>query len=60
MLFIDVLLGHGPYSHMFEDVINELRTDIRWKVRHFIVRDDRMNEQFLARVSFDSNVRLYD
>jgi HD superfamily phosphohydrolase len=24
-------LGHGPYSHMFEEVINELRPDSKWK-----------------------------
>jgi HD superfamily phosphohydrolase len=25
-------LGHGPFSHMFEEVISEIRSDINWKV----------------------------
>lgn len=26
-------LGHGPFSHLFEEVVAELRSDIKWRVR---------------------------
>lgn len=25
-------LGHGPYSHMFEEVVAEIRPELHWKV----------------------------
>jgi HD superfamily phosphohydrolase len=29
--------GHGPFSHMFEEVVAELRPEINWKVSAFLL-----------------------
>jgi hypothetical protein len=35
-LFLNDFSGHGPYSHMFEEVIAELRPELNWKVGTFL------------------------
>ena len=41
-------LGHGPFSHMFEEVVAELRPEIKWTVNDFHLGDQRIIDLSLA------------